>query len=408
MAAIRAHIAGNATGITRDDTIVSEVVKLLHAKTFDEIKLRRRKNCYFYRLEQDDAASVANRIRTLLNDAETSANARDGTAGDADFSLQLDDESIAYAVGQLHHYSILEAERDVLGEAFESLIGPTLRGAEGQFFTPRNVTRMCVDMISPKPGERVLDPACGAGGFLGDTLAHLARHSSRARGKTVGIDKDAFLATLCRDHLALYHQKHSIFCDNALAPPDNWSEQLQKEAPLGSFDVILTNPPFGAAIPVKGTDVLSQYDLAWKWVKSATGIPRPLDERVPSRPPQTLFIERCVQFLRPGGRAAIVLPEGILGNENELYIREWIRAHAHILAIVDCPLETFMPSTPTKTCVLFLQKRKSSDDPPPSVYVAIAEHCGHDRRGRPVTNEDGARRDDFPEIARNYKRTDKA
>jgi type I restriction enzyme M protein len=409
MAEIRAHIAGNARGITRDDTIVREMVKLLHAKTFDEQQLQKGKPGRFYFLQGDSPAAVKERVVYLL-DASRSSAPKIGTASDpwaGHQELILDEGSVAFAVARLQRLSVLSAERDVLGEAFESLIGPSLRGAEGQFFTPRNLVQMCVEMIAPRGDERVLDPACGAGGFLGEAMRRLNGTGRRtlAKGAIVGIDKDAFLATLCSDHLALYQRPHSVFCDNSLERPSSWSETLQVAAPLGSFDVVLTNPPFGAAIPVKGSELLGQYALARKWKKSSReGGWQQTDRLVESRPPQVLFIERCLQFLRPGGRAAIVLPEGIFGNESEGYVRHWVCENADLLAIVDCPLETFLPSTPTKTCVLFLRKkdpRKPTRDH--RVFLAIAEHCGHDRRGKPLYNSDNTRRDDFPLIAAAFR-----
>jgi type I restriction enzyme M protein len=392
MAAIRDHIAGNARGITRDDAIVRELVKLLHARTHDELAQRRGRAGRFYRRPGEPAAAVKKRIERLLVEARGSDE------------LLLDADSVAFAVEQLQGVSILTAERDVLGEAFEALIGPSLRGAEGQFFTPRNLVRLCVEMLAPGPDESILDPACGAGGFLGEAL----RQGGGSRGTVVGIDKDAFLAQLCFDHLALYGQEHRVFCDHSLALPREWSAPLQEAAPLGSFDVVLTNPPFGAAIPVKGTALLTQYDLARRWKRGRGGTAwQQTEELLPSRPPQVLFIERCLQFLRRGGRAALVLPEGLFGNEAEGYVRQWVLQQADLLAVVDCPVETFLPSTPTKTCVLLVQKKdprrpRPSDHP---VFLAIAEHCGHDRRGRPIYHADGSRKDDFPKIAAAYRGT---
>ncbi len=321
--------------------------------------------------------------------------------------LILDEGSVALAVAKLQGLSVLSAERDVLGEAFESLIGPSLRGAEGQFFTPRNLVQMCVEMMNPRGDERVIDPACGAGGFLGEAMRHLnGGRSKSGKGAIVGIDKDAFLATLCSDHLALYQRPHSVFCDNSLERPAGWSAALREAVPLGSFDVVLTNPPFGAAIPVKGEELLRQYDLARRWKRSnRAGDWQMTGQMMPSRPPQILFIERCLQLLRAGGRAALVLPEGIFGNESDGYVRHWVSQQADLLAIVDCPLATFMPSTPTKTCVLFLQKKDPRRQAPEDhqVFLAIAEHCGHDRRGKPLYRPDDCRLDDFPLIAAAYR-----
>jgi type I restriction enzyme M protein len=408
MAEIRGHIAGNSKGITRDDTIVREMVKLLHAKTHDEQELQAGRPGRFYLLHGESPAAARKRVAELLR-ASREAMPRAGSTGEnwaGQDELLLDESSVAFAVAKLQNLSVISAERDVLGEAFESLIGPSLRGAEGQFFTPRNLVQMCVAMMNPRGNERVIDPACGAGGFLGEAMRHMNGKARRAsNGVTVGIDKDAFLATLCSDHLALYRRAHAVFCDNSLERPAEWSPGLREAAPLGSFDVVLTNPPFGAAIPVKGDGLLRQYDLARRWKKSARdGDWQTTGQMVPSRPPQILFIERCVQLLRPGGRAAIVLPEGIFGNESEGYVRHWVAQHADLLAIVDCPLETFLPSTPTKTCVLFLRKhdprRPTAEDH--EVFLAIADHCGHDRRGKPLYRPDGSRLDDFPLIAAAY------
>jgi type I restriction enzyme M protein len=320
--------------------------------------------------------------------------------------LLLDEGSVAFAVARLQHLALLSADCDVLGEAFESLIGPSLRGAEGQFFTPRNLVQMCVAMMCPRPHERVIDPACGAGGFLAEVLRSWqdAGEKQATRGALVGIDKDAFLANLCSDRLALSGQA-AVFCDNALEQPSTWSEALQAAAPLGSFDLVLTNPPFGAAIPVKAETLLRQYDLARKWKRAGKdGAWQQTGLLLPSRPPQVLFIERCLQLLRPGGRAALVLPEGMFGNESEVYVRLWVSRHADLLAIVDCPLETFLPSTPTKTCVLFVRKKDPTKpaQEDASVFLAIAEHCGHDRRGKPLYRPDGSRLDDFPAVAAAY------
>lgn len=407
MSAIRNHIAANATGITRDETIVREVVKVLHAKTHDEIQLQRgrRKYSRFYRLYSDSDAAVHERVCSLFEEARDSVHAAgaNGQAWNGEGVL-LDAGSLAFVVTKLHRLALLVAERDVLGEAFESLIGPSLRGAEGQFFTPRNLVQMCVEMMQPQPGERILDPACGAGGFLGETLSRLRSVTSRARkGMIVGVDKDAFLATLCADHLALYHFPHAVFCANSLERPERWPGDIRLELRLGSFDLILTNPPFGASIPVKG-DLLEQYVLARKWKRSA-GQVQPTEVLMASRPPQVLFIERCIQFLRPGGRAAIVLPEGVLGNASEEYIRTWVGSEADLLGVVDCPMETFMPSTPTKTCVVLLRKKGESSHS--KVFMAIADSCGHDRRGNPRYREDGSRDDDFPGIAAAFVAGDK-
>ncbi len=137
-----------------------------------------------------------------------------------------------------------------------------------------------------------------------------------------------------------------------------WTANTQDYIKLNIFDLILTNPPFGAKIPVVGKTLLRQYELGHNWVCSEKWqrTPKLLDKQ----PPQVLFIERCLQLLKDGGRLGIVLPEGIYGNPSDRYIWEFIKQNATIIGVVSLPQETFQPSTHTKTSVLFFAQRKIS------------------------------------------------
>jgi len=150
-------------------------------------------------------------------------------------------------------------------------------------------------------------------------------------------------------------------------------------ARLGSFDLILTNPPFGAKIPVVGKDLLKQYQLGHRWIEKDDVWQR-TTELLDKQPPQVLFIERCLQLLKPGGRAGIVLPEGVFGNPSDRYIWEYIRQNATVLAIVSLPPETFQPSTHTKTSVVFFEKGAASK----RVFMAIATTIGHNKNGKEI------------------------
>jgi len=114
-------------------------------------------------------------------------------------------------------------------------------------------------------------------------------------------------------------------------------------------------------------------------------------------PPQVLFVELCWRLLKEGGRCAIVLPEGVVGNQSAGYIRQWLTERSDILGVIDCPLETFMPSTSTKTVIILFERRKEPKRP--DIFMAIADKCGHDRRGNPLSRADGSADDDFPGIA---------
>jgi type I restriction enzyme M protein len=126
------------------------------------------------------------------------------------------------------------------------------------------------------------------------------------------------LARLAKIYLALIGEEHAtIFCENSLEQPKHWDTKTQRAVPLESFDVILTNPPFGAKIPVVGKELLRQYALGHRWIEKNDAWQR-TTELLDKQPPQILFIERCLQLLKPGGRAGIVLPEGVFGNPSAL------------------------------------------------------------------------------------------
>jgi type I restriction enzyme M protein len=374
-------------------------------KIYDEFSKTPGDRVEFWYERGETPSDVARKISHLFEGVKSS----EGDTFDRKEQINLDDKSVSYVVRTLQKYELSGSGRDVLGEAFETILGTALRGGEGQFFTPRNLARLAVEIVNPKLSEAIIDPACGAGGFLIESLRHASKfngkdnQTSNFEGKLIGIDKDRFLAKIANAQLKIYGSDSKTFCENSLLNPEDWAEETKKKISLGSFDVVITNPPFGSKIPVEGEQILSQYQLAKEWKSKKVGdkidyvITRNLK---PSEAPQILFIERCLELLKEGGRMAIVLPEGILGNSNTGFIRKFIKDRAEIIAVIDCPLETFMPSTPTKTCLLVL--RKAREIRQKNVFMAIAEKCGHDRRGVPVLRENGSPDDDFPEIAEKF------
>jgi len=153
----------------------------------------------------------------------------------------------------------------------------------------------------------------------------------------------------------LGNDEFHIYCENSLEVPAKWSKDTKEKIKLGTFDVVLTNPPFGAKIPVVGKELLNQYQLGHKWEKGEKWLQT--NKLLDKQPPQVLFIERCLQLLREGGRLGIVLPEGIFGNPSDRYIWEYISSVASVIGVVSLSQETFQPSTHTKTSVLFLKKQ---------------------------------------------------
>ena len=419
---IRNHLAGMTTGITRDEALAQEIINLLFCKLLDEQECGAVDVVNFRAGVGEPYEQVRDRIQALFE--RVKQNVFEDVFDPAD-RIRLDPGSLAYVVGELQNYSIIEADRDAIGEAFEVFIGPALRGAEGQFFTPRNVIEMMVKMADPQPGEKIIDPACGSGGFLITALScvwerlrgearrkHWTERQLHRRQFQVaadcfrGIDKDAFLARVCKAYMALIGDgRGGIFCQNALEPISDWAPSLRQEVQPGTFDLVLTNPPFGKKIVVRGEKIVSQFELGRKWkyskAKAAWEQSAVLREQLP---PQIPFLERCIQLLKPGGRLAIVLPESIFGNPSHGYIMQWLRARLRIAAIVTMPESLFKTSgkggTHTRVCILIGVLDRQEDRP---IFMAEAKWCGHDSRGNPtlrlLPNGETELLDEVPEIA---------
>jgi len=404
---IRDYCAGNVTGISRDEKIAQNIMRLLFCKIFDEKTKHDNELVEFANRPNEDLQVFENRLTRLF--ANVKSKYPDIFSNEE--SLELPATDLSLIVSKFEEYSIISTDRDVIADAFEELIGTTFRGGEGQFFTPRNIVQMMIDVLQPKSNERILDPACGSGGFLAYILKYLIKHN--ASGYNIaGIDKDLFLSKLAKIYLSLIGEdNYRVFCENSLEEPSKWGTLTQEFISLNSFDLILTNPPFGAKIPVVGKDLLRQYELGHDWECSEKWqrMPKLLDKQ----PPQVLFIERCLQLLNNKGRMGIVLPEGIFGNSSDRYIWEFINQNATIIGVVSLPQETFQPSTHTKTSVLFLEKGKSR---PKTLFMAIPVAAGHNKNGKETykMNPDGSfifdsqgnkiLDDDLPQVAERFQK----
>ena len=319
--------------------------------------------------------------------------------------FSIGDEAVRSALSALDEVNLSAAPAHALGEAFQALMGPRLRGDKGQFFTPRSVVKAMVEVVAPNLHESVLDPACGTGGFLLEAHSYRERNSAgrKGRGALIGIDKDHDLFRLSSALLQIACGRAAQVFNYDSLSPGSWRDEvgIQQE-----FDVVLTNPPFGVRIGVRDQGVLSSFALGHLWVED--GPNRRVETRATlgSQDPQVLFIELCVRKLKPGGRLGIVLPEGIFGNRRDSYIWEWLASQGRISGLIDCPRTTFQPGTDTKTNVLFFTKftedESPADDRCQSVKIAVAFHCGHDRRGRTHYSDGRPYPDDLREIGKAF------
>jgi type I restriction enzyme M protein len=336
-------------------------------------------------------------------------------------------------------YSLLESDIDVKGRAYEEIVGSNLRGDRGEFFTPRNICRMAVAMLDPAEKQLVVDPACGTGGFLITAMNHViekirtaemvkwgnklerAERAIRERVRKfadqfmVGMDFNPDLVKASKMNMVMNNDgAGGLFWANSLEAPSTWDPDLRKRNLMGNVDLLLTNPPFGSKIPVTDPAILEQYDLGRSWSydsEADTWAMTAQGQR--SQPPEILFIERCVRLLKPGsGRLAIVLPDGILGSPGLGYVREWILRNTRILASIDLHADTFQPFVSIQTSILVLERKsadltametaagKLSDYP---VFMAVADHVGHDKRGNTTYVRDSKGREIVEEVEESVK-----
>jgi type I restriction enzyme M protein len=392
---IRNYLAGAHIGATRDHALLDQVLLCLFAKlhlfqrpTHTENEENRRSAAQAY-------PRALRELRLLLGpDALPRA------------TLTLDARSIDYVDKALSLLDLSAPGADLVGDAYQCFLGSELRGQEGQFFTPTPAIRLLLACIDPCPGERVIDPAAGAGGFLFATFHHLAQKGVPVRDiqrLLYGVEKDAYLARLARMRVSLLTQRPTcVSIGDSLAWTTTEPSSFMPKLKPGAYDVVLTNPPFGTKIIAASDSLRREFLLAHRWVaKNPNGKHAPTSELLKNSPPQVLFVERCLSLVKPGGRIGMVVPESILSGKNYRHVVEFIRQSATIDAIIGMPDALFKTSgkggTHTKTALLCLRKNDGKDQRRNGlVFMAEAAWCGHDSRGRRIP------RDDTPFIARNY------
>jgi len=394
-----------------------EIFKLIFAKLYDE--RRNLKNdqspARFYVGALESASDARARIDKLFNDA------RDQWAGvfEASDRLRLKDESLAYCVSAMQYAYLLKSDADVLGAAFEVMINPSMKGGKGQYFTPRHVVDMCINVLNPGESETIFDPACGSGGFLVSAMSHvfnqiqaerdddhetLENQKDYASNNVFGIDYDPLIAKVAKAYMLIWGdgRSHIRVADGLNSA--NWDDPTNAvfltgpkgKQSLRQFDIIATNPPFAGDISADAT--LSSYSLAY--TTDARG--RRKRKRKVAR--DVLFIERCLDFLKPGGRMAIVLPRGTLKNYTDEYVRAHVLRRARVAAVVSLTGQMFKPFTNTKTCVLFVEKRlnelQSVNDAGQDgdIIFAASEKPGKDRSGNLIRDDEGHIVSDLHEI----------
>lgn len=316
--------------------------------------------------------------------------------------INLKHTTLAFVVSQLQKFNLRDTKADIKGTAFQTFVYAHQRGDRGEFFTPHPILQLMVEMMNPWDAEMLLDPACGSGGFLVYAMNYVwSKFRKRESVKDIdlikyahnyirGVDFNPDLAKVAKMHMVLYDDGHTgIFNTNSL---EEWTVIKKQATEAGvldiepnGFNIILTNPPFGSKGKVTDRRILNQFDLAHKWkLNKATGQWEKTNKLKKGQVPDILFIERCLQFCREGGRIGIVLPNSDLNNLSLEYVRQWIKEHARILAVVNLPVGTFMSAgSNPQPSLLFLQKLSEKDakhlnktDYP--IFMAAINKIGYD------------------------------
>ena len=420
-----------------------ELLKVIFCKIEDERNITKPLEFYATSEERsniDGQLTVKKRISKIFDQVKNKKKYKQ--IFDINDEIKLSPRSLAYIVSELQKYSLLNTNIDIKGKAYEEIVGVNLRGDRGEFFTPRNVMKMVVEMINPNVDEKVLDSSCGTGGFLVNAMTHVIeklekqfetelgvlkdqwsteainafrdRISDMAKSNYFGFDINPDLVKATKMNMVMNNDgSGNILQTNSLLPPHEWTDDFRSDLAealgidkasirnyktIEFFDVIVTNPPFGSKIPIKDKSILEQYELAHVWENDKKTNTWTMTERLQaSVPPEILFVERCTQFLVPGGRMGIVLPDNILGAPGLGYIREWLIKNHRIIASVDLHADTFQPRNGTQTSVLLLQKKTSEQKHEEeksgimadyNIFMAMVEKVGHDKRGNPTFKRD--------------------
>lgn len=387
-----------------------ELSKLLFAKMYEEREIEAGRRD-FNRFTTDAVSQMRDQnveiIQVLWEETVQSDRYREVfSEEDSDAEVDLPTEAIDRIVELLEDRSLGATNLDVKGIAFEEFLATTYRGGGlGQFFTPREAVNFMVDLVDPAIGENVVDPACGTGGFLirvYDVLKDKIENSELSEAEKeeklrnlstsglAGIYWETRAARTCKMNMIIHGDGHSgVYQANSLdiEEVEEKVEERQKNNPEApaieeeGFDIVLANPPFGARDRLNR--ILNEFEL---------GRGETSEKRV------VLMLERCIRLLKPGGRMAIVLPEGILSNKNDDGVREYIMDHCIVEGVIRLPQDAFkMSEGASCTSILYARKKDDAEEEQGDIFFARAEYIGISPSGQPID------KNDLPAIKENFR-----
>lgn len=399
-----AHSAMRDIDGLHDDNALDELSKILYAKIYDErlatqVVGNAEYDFRFQAYGKGSASEVASEIRDLYKEAcdydlriySQRIPGYDRSRGVFREQIGLSDVALSRVVEILQDYSIIDAPTNIKSAAFQQVLSKAIRAGMGQYFTPDPVVRLGVAIAAPKPKDLILDPFCGSGHFLSASLEFVVEHyGAQADAYALyqfkmfhlhGIEKSPRMVRIAMTDMLIHDDGHSnIRNTDALLTFDNYPDILglpnDENRDPQVFDLILTNPPFGSLMREEARKMLGRFSLG---------------TRKRSLPLEVLALERCFQFLKPGGKLVIVLPDGNLGNFNVQFVRDWLLSNMMLKGVVSLPTETFAPfGTSTKTSLCFFQKFRTLDDAKLDYQTAFfkLDNIGYDATGRERSGEE--------------------
>ena len=380
-------------------TAFDEISKLLFCKLKDEKDTPKGKAYKFQIGTHETPEEVYKRIDGIYQKAKK----EDAEVFKED--IRLEPKIIYSVVEHLQSLALNKIDLDTKGVAFERFMEDFFRGKMGQFFTPRPIIQFCVKMMNPERDDLILDPACGSGGFLLNAMDNVRQYAEAnydereawehwhnfAMNNIYGIEINDQIARVCKMNMIIHDDGHTnIISTDALNDLED-IKKIHKGFKKDNFDMILTNPPFGAKIKKTEKNYLNNYILG----KRKDGSIRN------SQKTEILFIERCIDFVKPKtGKIAIVLPDGILANSSLQYVRDFIMERCQILAVVSLPQFAFTHfGAGVKSSLVFLRRRGDKEKLGKyPIFMAIAEHISYDATGKtdPIN--------DLDKTAKEYKK----
>jgi len=359
-------------------TAFDEVSKLLFCKLKDENDTIKGEPYKFQIGTHETADEVFNRINGIYQ------KAREQDAEVFKEDIRLEHKIVYSVVEHLQGISFTKTDLDTKGVAFETFMTDFFKGMMGQFFTPREIIRFAVRMLNPTKDELVLDPAVGSGGFLLNSMDNVREFAEEhydkdeawnhwhifARQNLYGIEINDQIARICKMNMIIHDDGHTNVISTDSLRDFKEIQEIHKGFKKDRFDIVLTNPPFGATIKRTEKDYLDKYELG---------------KGKEAQKSEILFIERVINFVKSGtGRIGIVLPDGILTNSSLQYVRDFIMERCKILAVVSLPQFAFSHyGAGVKASLVFLRRKgdnEVTDNYP--IFMAIAEHIGYDATGR--------------------------